>query len=138
MRNTSLHRVLVEYGYAAAATGNAVLIARIRRGRSAQLLRVPFSIAVPEEWAERAAAYCALYALIQALRRFGRDLGTVAVPDPDLLDDLREHRALPAILHRPYIHLLCALRGMPRIELAPGGAEDLAELARAEISRIAA
>ncbi len=138
MRNTSLHRVLVEYGYAAAATGNAVLIARIRRGRSAQLLRVPFSIAVPEEWAERAVAYSALYALIQALRRFGRDLGTVSVPDTELLDDLREHRALPAILHRPYIHLLCALRAMPRLELATGSAEDLTELARAEISRIAA
>ncbi|NNM99127.1 MAG: hypothetical protein HKL91_04965 [Candidatus Eremiobacteraeota bacterium] len=138
MRNTSLHRVLVEYGYAAAATGSAVLIARIRRGRSAQLLRVPFSIAVPEEWVERAAAYSALYALIQALRRFGRDLGTVVVPDPELLEDMREHRSLPAILHRPYIHLVCALRAMPSLELANGGAEDLSALARAELSRIAA
>ncbi|NNM92609.1 MAG: hypothetical protein HKL92_04635, partial [Candidatus Eremiobacteraeota bacterium] len=125
-------------GYAAAATGNAVLIARIRRGRSAQLLRVPFSIAAPEEWAERAAAYSALYALIQALRRFGRDLATIAVPDAELLDDVREHRALPAILHRPYIHLVCALRTMPSLDLVIGAAEDLSELARAELSRIAA
>ncbi len=138
MRHTSFHRVLVEYGYAAAATGNAVLIARIRRGRSAQLLRVPFSIAAPEECSERAAAYAALQSLIEALRSFGRTSGRIAVPDPELLDDLREHRALPAILHRPYIHLVCSLRTMPGLELGAGGSEDLSELARAELSRIAA
>lgn len=138
MRHTSFHRVLVEYGYAAAATGNAVLIARIRRGRSAQLVRVPFSIAAPEEWAERAAGYAALQSLIEALRSFGRTAGTIAVPDADLLEDLREHRALPAILHRPYIHLVCSVRAMPGLELVAGGGEDLAELARAELSRIAA
>ncbi len=138
MRNTSLHRVLVDYGYAAAATGNAVLIARIRRGRSAQLLRVPFSIAVPEECAERAASYGALQALLDALRSFGHRLATVVVPDRELLEDLREHRALPYRLHRPYIHLLCSLRATPTFVLELGRAEDLAELARAELSRIAA
>jgi|GEM_PF-3464240 len=138
MRNTSLRRVLVEYGYAVAATGNAVLIARIRRGRSAQLLRVPFSIAAPEEWADRTASYQALHALVTALRRFGRDAGTIVVPDLDLLDDLRGHRALPPSLHRPYIHLVCSLRALPNLALASGEADDLRELARAELLRIAA
>ena len=138
MRNTSLHRVLVDYGYAAAATGNAVLIARIRRGRSSQLVRVPFSIAVPEECAERAAAYGALLALLDALRGFGHSIATVRVPDRELLDDLREHRSLPYPLHRAYIYLLCSLRATPTFALETGRAEDLSELARAELSRIAA
>ncbi len=138
MRNTSLHRVLVDYGYAAAATGNAVLIARIRRGRSSQLVRVPFSIAAPEECAEQAAAYGALLALLDALRGFGHSNARVLVPDPELLDDLREHRPLPYRLHRPYIHLLCSLRATPTLALDAGRADDLRDLARAELSRIAA
>jgi len=138
MRKTPPLPVYVDYGFATGAVGSALLLARIRRGSAERLLRIPFALPAAAALGERLAGYIALHALVEALQSFGITIGTIAVPDLDLLDDLRERRSLPTELHLPYIHLACLLHAWPRMRLEPGSAEELAQAAGREVALRAA
>jgi hypothetical protein len=122
-------------GFAADAQGNGVSYLRLQLGRTARVLRVPFSVRRYPALLDREIAYAALTAAAAVLHRRGIDRVRFLVDDTRLVSDLHEHRDVPAPLTLAYVRLRCTLNQFKEYDIAPSSGEsDLAARARSEVA----
>ena len=128
--------VRVAVGYAADECGGGIAYARIGGGQNARTLRVPFTVKRYPALLDREVGYGALHAVALALRRRGLERIELALDDPHLAQDLREHRDVPAALTLGYVRLRCALNQFNGYRIADcgPGESDLGARARSEVA----
>ena len=127
----------VAVGFAADEQGNGVAYVRLGAGgERARLMRVAFTVKRYPALLEREVGYAALTAASNALRARGVRRVRLAVDDPRLAAEVREHRDVPAPLAMAYVRLGCALNQFAEYEIAelPQGESDLRSRARAEVA----
>ena len=135
-RRTNAPLIEATVGYAADEAGLGVAYASIATpARTAPaLLRVPFNVRRYAGLAGREVGYAAVAAIAAALRDRNVKRVRFAVPDQDLVHDLKERRALPAPLTLPYIRLGCAFNQFSECAVVASGNDDLSGRARAEVA----
>lgn len=119
-------------GYAADERGNGLAYARLTGGRSRRLLRVGFRVGNRPVTA-RATGYAALTAISRALCRHGFKSVRFVVSDEELAAEIATGRNVTSELHLAYVALRCALNAFASCAVDPGGTDELAQRARAEV-----
>jgi hypothetical protein len=133
----STRSTTVSVGFAADAAGNGVAYIRWCATGAGRVLRVPFSVKRFPALLEREVGYGALAAACTALRRRGVERLRLCIDDERLVNDLREHRDVPAALTLAYVRLRCALNQfvLYEIDQAPASESDLTARSRSEVCR---
>lgn len=123
-------------GYAADESGAGVAYAAVRTpARTAPaLLRIPFRVRRYAGLAGREVGYAAVAAVARALHDRKVRRVRFAVPDDELVADVRERRALPQALTLPYINLGCAFNQFNECAVIATTDDDLCGRARAEVA----
>jgi hypothetical protein len=125
-------------GFAAGESGEAVAYVSLGRGLGLeQTLRLPFRCRVLPSLSGRDVAYAAALAVAGELLQRGIKRVTLALDQEELVEDIRQHRTVPAALAVSYVLLGCALNRFREasLECSPSSTcRDLAARARADIS----
>ncbi len=123
-------------GFAADRQGSGIAYVRLGSPQAQRVLRVAFTVKRYPALRGREVGYAALRAAASALRARGVKAVQFAVEDAALIEDLREHRDLPAALTLSYVALRCTLNQFDRYELtdAPQDESDLTARARGELA----
>ncbi len=125
--------VEAEVGYAADSRGRGVAYARLTGPVAGKLLRVVFRPAQSAA-GERAGAYAALTAVVQAIVKRGcRDVRFI-VGDAEFAEEITSGRGVDQRLAIPYVRLRCLLNSLAKFAVRAGAVEDLTQRARAEVA----
>ena len=121
-------------GYAADAKGNGVAYVRVGPEGADHVLRVRFAVQRFPALLDREIGYAALPAVAAALRERGVSRARFFLDDAALVDDLVNHRDVPAALTLAYVRLGCALNQFQEYEIANADSRvsDLTARARSE------
>jgi hypothetical protein len=134
-QRTALQTVEALVGYAADERGRGVAYVKVSAPTEEHLLRVPFSVRRGRDLNGREIGYGAMEAIAGELRKRGVKRAVFALDDPQLIDDLAAHRAVPEALVLPYVKLRCALNQFADTSLRlDAGSADLSQRARAEVA----
>ena len=123
-------------GFAADDGGSGIAYIRLGEDAAARVLRVPFSVKRYPALIDREVGYAALAAGAAALRKHGVERVRFVVDDVRLVNDVQEHRDVPAALALAYVRLGCALNQLREYQIAesPQGESDLSARARSEVA----
>ncbi len=123
-------------GFAADDAGEGIAYASLLSpaAKTPSLLRVPFHVRRYAGLSGREIGYAAVTAVASALRDRNVRRIRFAVPDPELVTDVAEHRSLPQALALPYIRMGCAFNRFFECAVVATTDDDLSGRARAEVA----
>ncbi len=121
-------------GYAANPQGLGVAYARLAGTRGLKLVRLVFRAGKTAAAGERAIAYAALTAVVQALARRGFREVRFVVGDAEFAEEITSGRGVDQRLAIPYVRLRCLLNSLAKFSVRAGSVEDLTQRARAEVA----
>lgn len=134
MRSTTRETIGVQLGFAAAPSGDGIVYARLRSSAGERLVRAAFRVRRFAGLGDREVAYAAMESVAGLLCERNIEDVAFSLPDAALVEDLANHREVPAALVLPYVRLRCKLNRFRKYALEPCQEFDLTQRARAEVA----